>query len=179
MADSRKPGTTKSANSETSHLVDELDRKFHLLQAKIGKARDTYLIKHKQEFNAARARVVSIQSKLLKARRKAAKAAVEAKKSGTKAAKNQLKKARAASLLLSDSLKEAKGIMVTAQSRLHAAKPFDRKLAARAKVLAKFEKDWDKKVKAETAARAQRAKAAAAKRRATAKKRAARRQSTK
>ena len=52
--------------------------------------------------------------------------------------------------------------MVTAQDKLHAAKPFDRKLAARAKVLAQFEKDWDKKMKAETAARAKRAKQTAA-----------------
>ena len=64
-----------------------------------------------------------------------------------------MKKARAASLLLGESLGEAKKIMVTAQDKLHAAKPFDRMLAARAKVLAQFEKDWDKKLKSEAAAR--------------------------
>jgi hypothetical protein len=54
--------------------------------------------------------------------------------------------------------------MTTAEDKLHAAKPFDKKLAARAKVLARFEKDWDKKAKTEAAAKAKRAKLATANR---------------
>ena len=111
-----------------------------------------------------------MQSQLKKTSDQAAKATAQAKKSGTKAARNQMKKARAASLLLGKSLQEAKDILVAAESKLQSAKPFDRKLAARAKVLAQFEKDWEKKVKAEAAAKAKRAKAALAKRRAAKKK---------
>ncbi len=53
--------------------------------------------------------------------------------------------------------------MIFIRCRRKSAKPFDRKLAARAKVLAQFEKDWDKKLKSEAAARKKRKKAPAAK----------------
>lgn len=164
--------TTKSGQS-TGHLAEELEKQFHVLQKKLTKARNSYLAVHRKEVAAARERMQGLQSQLAKARKKAAKAAVDARRSGTKSAKNQLKKARAASLLLADSLTEARDIMVTAQSRLHAAKPFDRKLAARARVLAQFEKDWERKLQEEFETRAAKAKKAAAKRRTTAKKRAA------
>ena len=160
------------------HLVEELEGQFHAIQHKIGKARDDYIASHQKELAVANKKMKSAQSSLAKAKAKTAKAAVRAKKTGTKTAKNQLKKTRAASLLLAESLKEAKGILVTAQSKLHTAKPFDRKLAARAKVLARFEKDWEKKLKAEAAEKAKRAKIVVAKRRSTAKKRAVKRQKT-
>ena len=54
--------------------------------------------------------------------------------------------------------------MTTSQSRLKVAKPFQKKLAARAKVLEAFEKDWEKKQKAEALAAAKRAAAARKKR---------------
>jgi hypothetical protein len=167
---------SKIVKAKTKHLAEELEEHFHVIQHKIGKARTDYIASHQKDLAIANKKMKSIQGSLTKARVKAAKAAVRAKKTGTKTAKNQLKKTRAASLLLADSLKEAKGILVTAQSKLHAAKPFERKLAARAKVLAQFEKQWDKKIKAETAEKAMRAKKAVAKRRTTAKKRAVKRQ---
>jgi len=154
--------TLKQARDKSRHVVEELEDEFHSLQKKIGKARDSYVASHQKELNAAKKQLKTLQNKLAKAKSSAAKAAVRAKKSGSKTAHDQVKKARAASLLLGDSLGEAKQILVTAKDKLHAAKPFDRKLAARAKVLAQFEKDWDKKMQAEAAARAKRAKQAAA-----------------
>lgn len=159
--------------SSTRHLVEELEDQFQQVHEKLVKARQSYLDTYQDEVIEARERMQQIQAKLGKARKKVARAVVEARQSGTRSAKGQLKKARAASLLLADSLKEAKDIMVTAQSKLHAARPFDRKLAARAKVLAKFEKDWELKMQEQAAARATRAKDAAAKRRKSARKRAA------
>jgi len=154
--------TMKQAKDKSRHIVHELEDDFHSLQKKIGKARDSYVASHQKELNAAKKQMKALKSKLAKAKSSAAKAAAKAKKSSSKTAHDQLKKARAASLLLGESLGEAKQIMVTAQNKLHAAKPFDRKLAARAKVLAQFEKDWDKKMKAEAVARAKSAKKAAA-----------------
>ncbi|MBL4821615.1 MAG: hypothetical protein JKY98_11600 [Gammaproteobacteria bacterium] len=179
MAKTAKAGKkTGKAKQPAIHLAEELEGQFHIIQKKIGKARNDYIDSHQKELAAARNKMKSVQAKVTKARTKTAKAAVRAKNTGTRAAGNQLKKARAASLLLGESLKETKDILVTAQSKLHSAKPFDRKLAARAKVLAQFEKDWDKKLKAEAVTRAKGAKKAAAKRRSTAKKRAVKRQAT-
>lgn len=161
--------STKKVRETARHLVEELEEEFHSIQKRIGKARDSYVASHKKEIAATRKKVKSLQTQLGKARSSATKAAAQAKKSGTKAARNQLKKARAASLLLGQSLSEAKDILVTKKDKLKSAKPFDRKLAARERVLAQFEKDWEKKMKAEAAARAKRAKKAAAKRRVKAK----------
>lgn len=151
-------------------MVEELEDQFHSIQSKIGKARDNYVASHQKELANARKKMKAVKTKLSQTKAKAAKAAVRARKSSSKAAEDQLKKTRAASLLLGKSLKEAKTIMLTAESKLHAAKPFDRKLAARAKLLAQFEKDWDKKIKTEAAAKANRAKKAAAKRKTVRKK---------
>jgi len=163
---------SNAAKKSSGHSMSELEDQFQCLQDKLAKARETYLATHQDEVVAARERMQQVQVDLGKARKKAARAALEARQTGTRSAKNQLEKAQAASLLLTDSLKEAKELMVTAQSKLHAAKPFDRKLAARAKVLAKFEKDWDRKMQEQAATKAARAKKAAAKRRKTARKRA-------
>jgi hypothetical protein len=168
-----------AAENSAVHTVKELEQQFHLIQRKLSKARGSYLASHQQEVNAARKNLLRVQVQMGKAREKVARATVDARHNGTSTAKNQLKKARAASLLLTTSLKEAKEIMVTAQSNLHEARPFDRKLAARAKVLAKFEKDWEKKMKEGAADRADNARQAAAKRRRTAKKRAAKKVSVK
>lgn len=159
-----KKAAPKMTQGKARHIIEELEDDFHSLQHKIGKARDSYVASHQKELNAAKKQLKVVQGKLASAKARAAKAAAQAKKSGSKTARNQLKKTRAASLLLGKSFGEARKIMVTAQDKLQAAKPFDRKLAARAKVLAQFEKDWDKKIKAEAAARAKRAKQAAAKR---------------
>lgn len=165
---------TKARNVTTGvrHKVEELEEQFHVLQNSIGKARDNYVASRQKELTAARKKVKAAQAKLSQTNAKAKKAALRAKKTGSQAAKDQMKKARAASLLLGKSLQETKGIMVTARSKLHSAKPFDRKLAARAKVLAQFEKDWERKIKAEATARASRAKKAATKRKSAPKKRA-------
>ncbi|MBT8146864.1 MAG: hypothetical protein KJN90_08420 [Gammaproteobacteria bacterium] len=161
--------TTKPA----THPVEKLENQFQLLQRELANSRKNYLASYKDEVLAARERMQQIQTKLRKARKQVARAAVDARTTGTRSTKNQLKKTRAASLLLTDSLQEARKIMASAQRKLHAAKPFDRKLAARAKVLAKFEKDWDRKMREEAATKAAQAKKAAAKRRSTARKRAA------
>lgn len=159
---------TRSAKKAAKHMVEELDYQFHSIQSRIAKARDNYVANHQKELAGARKKMKTVQAKLAQAKTKAAKAAVRAGKSSSKTAEDQLKKTRAASLLLGKSFQEAKNIMLTAESKLHAAKPFDRKLAARAKVLARFEKDWEKKLKAEATAKASRIKKAAAKRKAVA-----------
>ncbi len=92
------------------------------------------------------------------ASKKVARDASRLGKSGTQAAQNQLKKTKAAAALLGESLGEAKDIMATAQGKLSTAKPFEKKLAARAKALAAFEKDWDQKQKAAEKAKVDRAK---------------------
>lgn len=162
-------GKTHKAKQSARHLVEELEDEFHSLQSRIGKARSNYVASHQKEIAATRKKIKSLQSQMSKAKKRITKAAVQARKSGTRTAESQLKKARAASLLIGNSLSEAKDILATKQDKLKAARPFDRKLAARAKVLEKFERDWDKKMQAEAASRAKRAKRAAAKRRARAK----------
>ncbi len=161
--------TAKKTRKAQRHLVEELEEQLEDLHKRIGKARANYLSSHEKEFAAARKKMKSLQARLGKAKTRASNAGARFKKTGSKTAGDQLKKARAASLLLRESLGEAKQILLTKQERLNAVKPFDRKLAARAKVLAKFEKDWDKKLKEEAAARSRRAKQAAAKRKAKAK----------
>ena len=163
------PATTSGSNRP---VLEELEEQFHALQKRIAKARKSYLASHKQEVELAREELKSAQARLAKARTKAAKAAVEAKIKGTVSANTQLTKARAASLALAQSLGEARDIVLTSQSRLYAAKPFERKLAARAKALDKFERGWEKKMQEEAAARALSAKKAATRRRITAKARA-------
>jgi uncharacterized coiled-coil protein SlyX len=147
------------------HAVEELEVQFHNLQKKILEARDNYVENHQKEIKMLRKKTKQLREKFAKVSSQAAKATGRAKKTGTKVAKNQYKKIRAASLLLGNSLKETKQILVTAENNLQASKPFDRKLHARAKVLAQFEKDWDKKIKAEAKAREQRSKRAATKQR--------------
>jgi hypothetical protein len=147
------------AKNKSRHIIEELEDEFHSLQGKIGKTRDSYVAGAQKELKAAKKQFKAVQKQLAKTKSGVAKAAAKAKKSSSKSASDQLKKARAASLLLGKSLGEAKEIMVTAKEKLNAAKPFDRKLAARIKVLAQFEKDWDKKMKAEAAARAKKAAA--------------------
>jgi hypothetical protein len=168
--------TTKTilapANEPNRHSIEELEEQFHALQKRMAKARKSYLTTHKQAVELARRELKSVQARLAEARTSAAKAAVAARVKGTASANNQLKKARAASLLLAQSLGDARDTLITAQSKLYAAKPFDRKLAARARVLEKFERDWEKKIREEAIAQALRARKAAARRRVIAKARA-------
>jgi len=166
------PKKVQRTKNSAKHTIEELEDQFHALQSRIDKARDSYVSSHQKVLAAARRRVKAAQAKLAQTKAKTNRTVLRAKKTGSRAAKDQLKKARAASLLLGKSLQEAKDIMVTARSKLHSAKPLDRKLAARAKVLAQFEKDWERKMKAETTARSNRAKKAAAKRKSAASKRA-------
>jgi hypothetical protein len=169
MATATNPATknrTTATKNAAKHMVEELEDQFHSIQSKISKARDNYVASHQKELSSARKKMKAVQAQFTKTKAKAAKAAVHAGKTSSRTAADQLKKTRAASLLLGKSLQEAKNIMLTAESKLHAAKPFDRKLAARAKLLLQFEKDWEKKLKAEAVARASRAKKAAVKRKA-------------
>lgn len=161
MATANQVQKVEDVPKKKRHLMEELEEDFHALQRKMGKARDNYLAAHQKELDSAKKKFTSVKNKFVSAKSKAAKAASNAKKTSGEAASNQLKKTRAASLLLGKSFGEAKQIMSTAEDKLHAAKPFDKKLAARAKVLAKFEKEWDKKVKTDSAAKAKRAKLAA------------------
>ncbi len=126
-------------------LLEELENQFHAIQTKILKARDDYLANHEKEYNKARSGYEKTRKRGAQARKKVAREAEKARKSGTVKAQNQLKKARAASVVLSGALAEAKNIMFTAEDKLKSAKPFDRKLSARAKTLAAFEKEWEKK----------------------------------
>lgn len=158
----------KSKGKKFNHIVEELEAQFHSLHGKLVKAKDDYLKRHEKEVDAAKKKVEELKKKLAKASDQSAKAAEQAKKSGSKAAKNQWKKTKAAAALLADSLKEARQIMTTAEDKLASAKPFDKKLAARAKALEAFEKEWAKKMKAEEEAKAK--KAAARKKKAPAKK---------
>ncbi len=146
------------------HVIAALEEQFHSLHKKILKAKDEYVANHQKELKTLRKKSGELRTKFARASANVIKASKQAEKTGAKAARTQLKKVRAASLLLGSSLKEAKQILVTAESHLHAAKPFDRKLHARAKALQKFEKDWEKKTSAEVAAKSQCNKKAAAKR---------------
>ncbi len=161
----------KSGSKKFAHLVEELEAQFHSIHDKLGKAKDDYLKRHEKDFEKAKKKVNELKAKLDKTKAQSSKAAEKAKKTGSKAAQNQWKKTKAAAALLASSLKEAKDIMSTAEEKLNTAKPFDRKLAARAKALEAFEKEWEKKVKAEAAAKAK--KAATKKKKAPAKKKAA------
>ncbi len=112
---------------------------------------------HQKEYDRAK-RSADIASKRLSwARKSTAAAAEKFSRTGSQAAQYQLKKARAAAVLLGEALVEAKEIMSTAKENLSSAKPFEKKLAARAKALAAFEKEWDKKQKLAEKAKAKRA----------------------
>ncbi len=172
----KKNGATGSLKSTDAlsavQLMEDLEAQFQQLQKKIGKARRGFLSSLQQDVDQARNKVQKIQTRLTGARIKSARAAVDLRKNATGPTRTRLKKARAAHLSLNSSLQEARETLVAAQSRLHTASSFDRKLAARAKVLQKFESDWEKKTRMEATARAKRAKKAAAKRKLTARKRA-------
>lgn len=155
------------------HIVEVFERDFHLIHDKMVKAKDQYVASHQKEVQQAKQAVKSTQKKLDKARKQITRAAVAAKKSGTRSAENQLKKTRAAASLIAKSLGEAKDIMKDKEANLRAARPFHRKLAARAKALEAFEKDWARKMQAEADARKKRAAAARKKRTVSRKKAAA------
>ena len=154
------------------HIVEVFERDFHLIHHKMVKAKDHYVATHQKEVQQARKAVKATQKKLDSTRKQVARAAVAAKKSGTRSAENQLKKARAAASLIAKSLGEARDIMKDKEANLKAARPFHRKLAARAKALEAFEKDWARKMHAEATARKKSA-AAARKKRAAARKKTA------
>ena len=145
------------AQKQARHLVEELESQFTTLHKRIGKAKDSYIAKHHKEYNQAKKGVETARKRLGAARKSTAKAAERVSRTGSTAAQNQLKKTRAAAALLGDALMEAKVIMSTAQGKLNSAKPFEKKLTARAKALAAFEKEWDRKQKQTEKAKAKRA----------------------
>lgn len=147
------------ANATTKHLAEELEAQFHAIQSKIGRAKDSYLAKHHKDYDRAKASVQAARNKLAQAQAKLRKTTEQATKSSSDTAQNQLKKAGAALQVVRASLSEAREIMATAEEKLDSAKPFEKKLAARAKALAAFERDWEKKLKAAEKAKAQRAAA--------------------
>jgi len=149
-------GGSAMTQNKAQELLDDLEKQFHGIQSKISKAKDSYLARHRKDYEKARARYQQTKKKLNEARKKVARDAAKFGKNGTNAARNQLKKTRAAAALLGEALAEAKDIMTTAQEKLDTAKPFEKKLAARTKALAAFEKDWERKQKAAEKAKAAR-----------------------
>ncbi len=146
------------ARKSAQDLLEELEAQFHGVQTKMMKARDSYLANHQKEYEQARASYQGQKKKLEQASSRVARDAEKFRKSGTKVAQNQLKKARAAAVVFAGALGEAGRIMTTAQDKLNSARPFEKKLAARARALAAFEKDWDKKQEAAETAKMNRAK---------------------
>ena len=146
------------ARKSAQDLLEELEAQFHGVQTKMMKARDSYLANHQKEYEKARAGYQSQKNKLEQATSRVARDAEKFRKSGTKVAQNQLKKARAAAVVFAGALGEAGRIMTTAQDKLSSARPFEKKLAARARALAAFEKDWEKKQKAAETTKTSRAK---------------------
>lgn len=146
-------------NKTVDHIVHELEDQFHHLQDKIAKAKDDYVKKHDKEYTQALKRVEATKKKFNSSKKKAAKAAIDMKEKGSKAASIQLQKAKAAMILIGESLGEAKDILMTAENNLKSAKPLEKKLAARARALAAFERDWAKKEKEAEKKKLQQAKA--------------------
>lgn len=144
------------AGKSVSDVIAELESQFYSVQKKLVTAKDKYMASRKKDHQNAKKKVVSIRNRLDKARTKSTEVAVRAGKSGSTAARNQLNKTKAAATILGEALVEAKRIMVTAEDKLNTAKPFQKKLAARAKAIEAFEKEWEKKEKAEAAAKAKR-----------------------
>ena len=167
----KKVNKTLSTKSDSSSQnLEELEKQFHMLQRKVTKARKRFLPSHQLRVEQARDKSGSIQSELTKARARTARAASQARQADTAASQAQLKKARASQQALVESLAEVREVLLTAQRQLHAARLLDRKLAARAKALEKFEQQWEKKIREEAAQQVLNAKIAAAKRRTVAKK---------
>jgi hypothetical protein len=142
-----------------NHMVEELESQFHSIHSKLVKAKDSYLSKHQKDYERARKTALKTRKKLDQARKKAAELAAQASKSGNRTAQNQLKKAKAAAVILGEAFREASEIMSTAEDKLKAVKPFEKKLTARAKALAAFEKEWQQKQLAAEKARQKRAAA--------------------
>ena len=126
-------------------LLVELEGQFLTIQKKITNSKEKYLESHQKEYDATRSAYRKKRRKFQEASKKVREKAEAARKSGSHRAKNELKKAKAAASLLGDAILEAAEIMKTAQDKLNTAKPFQKKLAARAKALSDFEKEWDKK----------------------------------
>lgn len=139
------------------HLVEELESQFATLQTRISRAKDSYIANHQKDYDRASKSVSATRKRLDRARKSVTGAAERFSKTGSLAAQNQLKKTRAAAVLLRTALGEAREIMSTAQEKLNSAKPFEKKLAARSKALAAFEKEWDRKQKLAEKAKAKRA----------------------
>ncbi len=133
------------SNKTVDGILEELEEHFHSFQNRFIKAKDSYIHKHSKEYEQARKKVNSAKKKLDTAKDRAAKATLNVKAKGTKTAHDQLEKAKAAMTIVGEAFGEAKDIMLTAESKLKSAKPFEKKLAARAKALAEFEKEWAKK----------------------------------
>ncbi len=146
------------AQKKAQEVMHDLEEQFQSLQTKLTNAKDDYIHSHRNDYEGAKKGYQRQKKKLDAATAKVAKGAERARKTGTRSAQNQLKKANAAAAVLRGALGEARAIMTTAQDKLNTAKPFEKKLAARAKALAAFERDWEKKEKAAEKATAERAK---------------------
>ena len=151
--------------SRKKDLLNELDEQFNKIQNKILTAKDNYLSAHQKDFENAHEAWQRQKENLEAATNKVTKEVEELRESGAKEAIIQVKKARAVAVLLRDSLSEASAIMKTGKEELTSAKPFDKKLVARARALAAFEKEWEKKQKAAEKARLARNKKRRLKRR--------------
>ena len=139
-------------------LLVELEEQFLNIQKKISNSKEKYLESHQKEYEYTRSAYRQKKKKLDAATKKMRENAETARKSGSNRAKNELKKAKAATVLLGNAILEAAEIMKTAQDKLNTAKPFQKKLAARAKALSDFEKNWEKKQRAAEKAKLDRIK---------------------
>ena len=133
------------ARKSAQELLDDLEKQFHLVQGKINSATGSYLSNHQKDYNKAKSAYKNQKTKLETVTKRLTRDADKFRKSGTRVAQNQMKKTKAALAILVEALGEAKNIMTTAQDKLNAAKPFEKKLKARSKALLTFEKDWQKK----------------------------------
>ncbi|MFL0810494.1 MAG: hypothetical protein K6L76_08775 [Agarilytica sp.] len=161
------------SNKAIDHILEELEEQYHSIHDRIVKVKDDYVKSHAKDHANARKKVESAKKKLDAAKDRFTKASKNAKEKGTKTAHVQKEKAKAALAMVKEGFVEAKDIMLTAESKLNSAKPVEKKLAARAKALAAFEREWAKKEKEEEKKKAKRAaerkKKAAAKRKASTK----------
>ena len=80
------------ATKKIPHVVEVLEKDFHLIQNKIVKAKDKYLATHQKEYAQAKRAVAAAQRKLASAKKQTAKAAVAAKNPAQRPHKTSLKK---------------------------------------------------------------------------------------
>jgi len=80
------------ASIKKPHLVEVLEKDFHLVHNKIVKTKDNYLANHEKEYIQAKRAVEATRKKISAAKKQVARLAKAAQKSSSKTAHDQLKK---------------------------------------------------------------------------------------